>query len=141
MLRWCDWWLGTAEPLTRMEDGPRQLDMRKMPWTLRHPLTTRLALEIAVYCTHPRVHEASQLGFVGGFIHDLGMFNFGDRVRFLPLVVRNALKARKNSKNTHYLLWREDTELDFTHFADWCRRVRELVAKHGERQETGNEDE
>ena len=124
-----------------MEDRPRELDVREVSWTLRHPLTTRLTLEISVYCTHSRVHEASQLGFVGGLVHDLGMFNFGDRIRFLPLVVRNALKTRKNGRNTHYLLWREDAELDFTHFADWCRRVRELVAKHGGRQETEKDNE
>ena len=105
-----------------------------MPWTFRHPFSTRLALKITIYCAHPRIHETSQLGFVGGLIHDLGMFNFGDRIRFLPLVVRNALKMFKKHRNTYYLLWREDTKLDLPHFADWCRRVRELVTKHGERQ-------
>ena len=70
-------------PLTRVEDGPRQLNMPKVPWTLRHPLSTRLTLEIAVYCAHPRIHETTQLGLVGRFVHDLRMVNFGDRVRFL----------------------------------------------------------
>ena len=71
-----------------MENGPRQLDMPEMSWTLRHPLSTRLTLEIAVYCAHTRVHETSELRLVGGLVHDLGMFNFGDRIRFLVLVVR-----------------------------------------------------
>ena len=79
-----------------MENGPRQLDVPEMSWTLRHPLSTRLTLEIAVYRTHVRIHEATNLGFMGGFIHDLWMFNFGDRVRFLPLVVRNASNAHKS---------------------------------------------
>ena len=121
-------------PLTRMEHGPCQLDMPEMPWTLRHPFSARLTLEIAIYCTHARIHETTQLGFVGGFVHDLWVFNFGDRVRFLSLAIRNALNAGKNQRKTHYLLWREDTKLDLPHFADWCRRVRELVTKHGERQ-------
>ena len=126
-------------PLTRVEDGLCQLDMPKMPWTLRHPLTTRLTLEIAVYCAHPRIHETTQLGLVGRFVHDLRMFNFGDRVRFLLLVVRNASKGRKSGSKTYYLLWGEDTKLDLSHFADGCRRVCELVTKHGERQERGAE--
>ena len=120
-------------PLTRVEDGPRQLDMPEMPWTLRHPFSTRLTLEIAVYCTHSGVHEASNLRFVGRFVHDLWMFNFGDRVRFLPLAVRNAPEVVENNKRTYYLLWREDTKLDLADFADGCRGIRELVAKHGAR--------
>ena len=123
-----------------MENGPCQLNVPKMARTLRHPLTTRLTLEISVYCTHSRVHEASQLGFVGGLVHDLGMFNFGDRIRFLPLVVRNALKRAEKDISTYYFLRREDSELNLSHFADGCRRVCELVTKHGERQERGRDD-
>ena len=117
-------------PLTRVEDGPRQLNMPKVPWTLRHPLSTRLTLEIAVYCAHTRVHETSELGLVGGLVHDLGMFNFGDRIRFLPLVVRNTLKPQKNGRDTYYLLWREDTKLDLLDLTDRRRRVCKSVAKH-----------
>ena len=118
-----------------MEDGPRQLDMPEMPWTLRHPLSTRLTLEIAVYGTHSRVHKTSNLRFVGRFVHDLWMFNFGDRVRFLPLAVRNAQEGAESKEKTHYFLWREDTKLDLADFADGCRGIRELVAEHGARQE------
>ena len=34
-------YLGTTEPLTAMEDRPRHLDVRKVSWRLRHPLTAR----------------------------------------------------------------------------------------------------
>lgn len=81
-----------------MENGLCQLDMPKMSWTLRHPFSTRLTLEIAVYCTHPRIHKTTQLGLVGRFVHDLWMFNFGDRVRFLSLSVRNAWCVRRKSR-------------------------------------------
>lgn len=75
--------------------------MPKVPWTLRHPLSTRLTLEIAVYRTHVRIHEATNLGFMGGFIHDLWMFNFGDRVRFLPLVVKTRrMRTKATEKRT-----------------------------------------
>ena len=124
-------------PLTRVEDGPRQLNMPKVPWTLRHPLSTRLTLEIAVYGTHSRVHKTSNLRFVGRFVHDLWMFNFGDRVRFLPLAVRNAQEGAESKEKTHYFLWREDTKLDLADFADGCRGIRELVAEHDARQERG----
>ena len=124
-------------PLTRMEHGPCQLDMPKMSWTLRHPFSTCLTLEVAVYCAHARVHETTQLWFVGCLVHNLWMFNFGDGIRFLLLWVRNALNARKRDLKTHYLLWREDSELDLADLADGGRRVRELVAEHGARQERG----
>ena len=65
------------------------------------------------------------------------MFDFGDGIRFLSLVVRNALKRAERDISTYYFLRREDSELNLSHFADGCRRVRELVAEHGERQETG----
>ena len=65
-------------PLTRMENRARQLDMPKMPWTLRHPFSTRLTLEIPVYRSHTRIHEAADLRFVGGLVHNLRVFDFCD---------------------------------------------------------------
>jgi len=66
-----------------MEYGTSKLDMAKMPWTLSHTFTTCLTLEVPVYGTHPRVHQATKLGFMRRFIHDFGVFNFSHGVRFL----------------------------------------------------------
>lgn len=66
-----------------MKYRPSQFDVPKMTWAFRHAFTTSLALEVAIDGTHTRIHEATYLGLVGGFIHNLGMFDFGDGVRFL----------------------------------------------------------
>ena len=66
-----------------MKDGPRQLNMPKMPRALRHSLTTCLALEIPVNGTHPRIHKTAILGLVGSFVHDFGMLNLCDGNCFL----------------------------------------------------------
>ena len=62
-----------------------QFNMSKMTWAFRHALTTSLALEIAINGAHTRIHETTNLRLVSGLVHHLGMFNFGDGVRFLML--------------------------------------------------------
>lgn len=68
---------------TRMKNGSGQLNVPKVTWALRHALPARLALEVPVDSAHPWVHETAHLGFVGGFVHDFGVLDFGDRVCFL----------------------------------------------------------
>lgn len=60
-----------------------EFDMSKVPWTLGHTLTASLALEVAVNCTHARIHQATEFWLVCGLIHDLGVFNLCDRICFL----------------------------------------------------------
>src|SRR5258705_5978904 len=68
---------------TRMKNRPRQLNMTKMTWTLRHPFTTSLTFEVPINSAHARVHQSSHLGPVRRFVHDFRMFDFGDRIGFL----------------------------------------------------------
>lgn len=70
---------------TRMKDRSRQLNVTKMAGTLRHSFTASLALEIPVNCTHPRIHKSPSFRLVCRFIHNLWMFNLGNRVGFLQL--------------------------------------------------------
>ena len=73
---------------TWMEDRPGQLYMTKMTWTLRHPLSTCLALKVPVDSAKTRVHQASHLWLMRGFVHNFGMFNLSYGIRFLQLKVR-----------------------------------------------------
>ena len=68
---------------TRMKHRPRQLDMTEMTRTLRHTLSARLTLEVPIDRTQTRVHQTSNLGFMGRFVHDFRMFDLCDRVGFL----------------------------------------------------------
>jgi hypothetical protein len=110
-------------PRTWMKNGSRKVDVTEVPRTFSHSFTTRLALEVPVNGTHSRVHETTHLRFVSGLVHDLGVFDFGYRVRFLrgceQLPV--SLRARNSNSNTYNFLWRENTKLYFLHFADWRR--------------------
>lgn len=74
---------------TRVEHRPCQLNMSKMPRALSHPLATRLTFEVPVDCPHLGVHEATDFGLVGGFVHDFRMFNLGDGNCFLKDDVGN----------------------------------------------------
>jgi hypothetical protein len=104
-----------------MKDRPRQLYVTEMTRTLRHPLATRLALEIPVYCSHSRVHQTAHLRFVGGLVHDLRILDFGDRVGFLATRKKNLSAGTiGNSVGVTYdFLWREDTKLHLLHFSQW----------------------
>ena len=66
-----------------MEDWPRQLDMTEVSRTLRHTLSTRLALEIPIDSTQPRIHQTTSLRLMSGLIHYFRMLNLRDGVRFL----------------------------------------------------------
>ena len=68
---------------TDMEHGSSEFDVAKMARALGHALATRLALEVAVYGAHPRVHEAALLRSSARLVHNLGVFDLGDRVGFL----------------------------------------------------------
>ena len=68
---------------TRMKDRPRKLNVTKMTWALRHPLSTSLTFEVPINCTHARVHQSSNLRPVRCLLHDFRMFDFGDGVGFL----------------------------------------------------------
>ena len=68
---------------TWMENRPSQLNMTEMPWALGHRLSTRLTLEVPVNRTHTGVHQTTEFWFVAGLIHDFGMFDLDDGVRFL----------------------------------------------------------
>lgn len=74
---------------TGMKNRPRQLYVTKMTRALRHPLTTRLALEIPVYCSHSRVHQTTHLRLVSGLVHNLRMLDFGDGDGFLARRKKN----------------------------------------------------
>ena len=66
-----------------MEDRPRELDVREVSWTLRHPLTTRLTLEIPINRPHPWIHQTTHLRLASCFVHDLGVLNLGHGDGFL----------------------------------------------------------
>jgi len=117
-----------------MENWPRQFNMTKVTWTLGHSLTASLTLEIPVDSAHARIHQSTHLGLVRGLIHDFWMFDFGNRVRFLGRQNdRIFFKREKLNKKsyTHNFLGRKDTKLHFFNFADWGRRIGELMAEHG----------
>ena len=66
-----------------MEYRPRQLNVAKMPRTLRHTLSASLTLEVPIDRTQTRIHQPSDLGLVCGFIHHFREFDLRDRVGFL----------------------------------------------------------
>ena len=66
-----------------MEYWSSKLDMPEVTGTLSHPLPTRLTLEIPVDCAQPRIHQSAHLGLVCRLVHNLGMLDLSDRVRFL----------------------------------------------------------
>ena len=45
--------------LTWVKNWPRKLDVPKVPWAFRHPLTTCLTLEVPVRRTHARVIQTT----------------------------------------------------------------------------------
>lgn len=86
-----------------MKNGPCKLDVTKMTRALRHPLTASLTLEISVDGTHARIHEATHLRLMGSLIHDLRMFDFCNRVRFLMKSV-SAKQNPRHVADTHDFL-------------------------------------
>ena len=64
--------------LTWVENWPRKLDVPKMPWALRYPLTTCLTLEVPVRRTHARVIQATDFKFMSGFVHDFRMLDLSN---------------------------------------------------------------
>ncbi|KAJ7051181.1 hypothetical protein C8F01DRAFT_1176133, partial [Mycena amicta] len=107
---------------TWVENGARKLNVAEVTWTFRHPLATRLTLEVTVDGSHAGVHKAAHLGFTGGLVHDFGVFYLRHRVRF-------------------DFLRREDTELDLFDLADGGSRKGELVAEHdGKDRDDGREE-
>ena len=73
--------------------------MTKMARTFRHPLTARLALEVAIYGTHPRVHEPTLLWFMSTFLPQFGVLNLGDRMCFLFYVSTKAKRLGGTTSN------------------------------------------
>jgi hypothetical protein len=116
-----------------VKHGPRQLNVAKVAGTLRHALTARLALEVAVDGAHSRIHQSAHLRLPGRLVHDLGMLDLGDRIGFLKR--RQLENIRILRSCTNYLFRREDAKLDLLDFAQRRRRVRELVTKHDGRRD------
>jgi hypothetical protein len=116
-----------------MKDRPGELDVAEMTGTFGHTFTARLALEVAVDGPHPGVHETADLGFPGGLVHDLGMLDFGYRVRFLQTHDSSISEGPDIGRcmQAHYLFRREDTELNLPDLAHGRGREGELMTKHG----------
>jgi hypothetical protein len=66
-----------------MEDWACQFYVTKMPRALCHPLAASLAFVVAVNGSQPRVRKPPHLWLMSTFVHDFGMLNFGNRIRFL----------------------------------------------------------
>ena len=109
---------------TRMKYRTSQFDMSEMSRALRHAFSTRLTLEVAIYGSHPWVHQPSNFWPVRGLVHHLRMLNFRDRVRFLWHM---SLENERRGGRTYDFFGRKNTELNFAHFADGCRRIGKLM--------------
>ena len=79
----------TQKYRTRMKDRSCQLNVTKMTGALRHSFTTGLTLKVPINGTHARVHQPPNLRSMSRLIHNLGMFDLGNRVGFL--FVRHSL--------------------------------------------------
>lgn len=66
-----------------MKNRSCQLNMTKVPWTFRHPLSTRLTLEVTVDGAHSRIHQSAHLWLMGSLVHNLWMFYLGHGNSFL----------------------------------------------------------
>ena len=117
---------------TRVKYGPRKLDVAKVPGTLSHSFTACLAFEVPVDGAHPRIHQTSNLWFMGGLIHNFRMFNFGNRVSFLwiRIIVEHHHLRVKIFDRTHNLFRRKDPKLNLLHFAHGRCGIRELMSQH-----------
>lgn len=118
---------------TWMKDWSGQFYVAKVAGTLGHALSAGLAFKVSVDGTHARIHQATELRFVGGLIHDLWMLDLGHGIGFLwdRRTINKPWTGNRWGNGSHNFLRRKDAKLDFLDFADGSRRVRELVTKHG----------
>lgn len=66
-----------------MEDWPGQFYVAKVSRTFGHALSAGLAFKVSVDGAHAWIHQATELRFVGGLVHDLWVLNLGYRIGFL----------------------------------------------------------
>lgn len=116
------------EVLTGVEYRTGELDVPEVSRTLRHALTAGLTFEVPVDGAHPWIHQTTHLGITRRLVHDLRVFDLGDRIRFLNPAI--SIHTVFKQVYAHYFLRREDTELDLSDTPNRRCRMGELMAKH-----------
>jgi hypothetical protein len=106
-----------------MEHRTSQFDVSEVSRTFRHAFTASLTFEVAVYCSHSRIHQSSNFWTVCCLIHNLRVLHFGHRVRFLRYV---SVTEQKKSKENIQSLREKECRTELRVLCGWVPRNKQI---------------